>query len=67
MKREPGMPGAINTMGVESLDAVTKKVQEKGGKVVVPKMAVPGVGWLAYCVDPEGNTFGLMQADETAR
>jgi len=30
-------------------------------------MAIPGVGWLAYCTDPEGNTFGIMQADTAAR
>jgi predicted enzyme related to lactoylglutathione lyase len=30
-------------------------------------MAVPGVGWLAYCIDPEGNTFGLMERDPNAR
>jgi len=30
-------------------------------------MAIPGVGWLAYCTDPEGNTFGIMQSDNQAR
>ncbi len=30
-------------------------------------MAVPGIGWLAYCIDTEGNTFGVLQADEAAR
>jgi predicted enzyme related to lactoylglutathione lyase len=29
--------------------------------------ASPGVGWLAYCRDPEGNPFGLMQADAEAK
>ena len=29
-------------------------------------MAVPGVGWLAYAKDTEGNIFGLMQADPSA-
>jgi len=29
-------------------------------------MAIPGVGWLAYCVDPEGNAFGIMQQDAQA-
>jgi uncharacterized protein len=29
-------------------------------------MAIPGVGWLAYCADSEGNGFGIMQADESA-
>jgi predicted enzyme related to lactoylglutathione lyase len=29
-------------------------------------MPIPGVGWLAYCKDTEGNIFGLMQADPKA-
>jgi predicted enzyme related to lactoylglutathione lyase len=42
------------------------KAEAAGGTVALPKMAVPGVGWLAYCLDPEGNTFGLMQRDPEA-
>jgi predicted enzyme related to lactoylglutathione lyase len=30
-------------------------------------MAIPGVGYLAYCQDTEGNTFGIMQADPSAK
>lgn len=37
-----------------------------GGAVVLPKMAVPGVGWLAYFRDTEGNVFGMMESDESA-
>ena len=61
-------PGAstVNTIGVESIDATLKTIQAKGGRTAVPKMAVPGVGWLAYCVDTEGNTFGVLQPDEKA-
>jgi predicted enzyme related to lactoylglutathione lyase len=33
----------------------------------MPKMAVPGVGWLAYAKDTEGNIFGIMQPDTVAR
>jgi predicted enzyme related to lactoylglutathione lyase len=29
-------------------------------------MAIPGVGWLAYCKDTEGNIFGMMQSDKNA-
>jgi len=29
-------------------------------------MAIPGYGWLAYFMDPEGNIFGIMQRDEKA-
>ena len=31
-----------------------------------PKMAIPGVGWLAYGKDTEGNIFGVMQTDPAA-
>jgi len=31
-----------------------------GPKVVMPKMGF-WRGYLAYCTDPEGNTFGMMQ------
>ena len=43
-----------------------RKIETAGGRVAVPKMAIPGMGWLAYCTDTEGNTFGVMQADEKA-
>ncbi|HEY3840604.1 MAG TPA: hypothetical protein VGL72_28725 [Bryobacteraceae bacterium] len=33
---------------------------------VIPKMPVPGVGWLAYCQDPDENMFGMMQNDPSA-
>lgn len=32
-----------------------------------PERAVRGVGWLAYCLDTEGNLFGLMERDAAAR
>jgi predicted enzyme related to lactoylglutathione lyase len=30
-------------------------------------MPIPGVGWLAYAKDTEGNLFGLMQPDPATR
>jgi len=57
----------VNTIDVPSCDEFVRKAEAAGGKVALPKMAVPGVGWLAYCLDPEGNTFGLMQRDPEAR
>ena len=62
-------PGAatVNTVDVASLDQSVAQIEKHGGKVAVPKMAVPGVGYLAYCSDTEGNLFGIMQADANAR
>lgn len=65
MRRNPGQP-ITTTIDVENLDSILQRVGEKGGEVVVPKMAVPGVGWLAYFKDPDGNIHGAMQADHSA-
>jgi predicted enzyme related to lactoylglutathione lyase len=56
----------VCTVDVPSVDDVLQKVTRIGGQVAVPKMAVPGIGWLAYCKDTEGNLFGAMQADPQA-
>ena len=56
----------VCTAQVPSVDDHTRKVEAAGGSVVVPKMPIPGVGWLAYCKDTEGNIFGLMHADPKA-
>lgn len=51
----------INTVEVESLDEMLKKVSAAGGKTVHGPNEVPGVGVHAYCADPEGNLFGIME------
>lgn len=66
LKRAPNQP-QVNTVGVTDLDATLAAVQGAGGTIAVPKMPVPGVGWLAYALDPEGNMFGMMQADANAK
>lgn len=55
-----------NTMEVLDLEATVRRVQQAGGAVLVPKTPLPGVGWLAYCKDTEGNIFGLMENDTSA-
>jgi len=54
------------TVDVASVDAALKTIAELGGTIALPKMAIPGVGWLAYGKDTEGNIFGVMQADPSA-
>ena len=65
-RRDPAQP-CVNTMDVVNLDEALTLVASKGGQTVVPKMAVQGVGWLAYCKDTEGHIFGMMQPDATAK
>lgn len=68
---KPPMPNmtqrVVNTISVDDNDAATKKAEAAGAKVVVPKMAVPGSGWLTYLADPNGIVFGIMQYDEKAK
>ena len=64
----PGGPAemaAVNafvcTVDVADLDAMLAKLDGAGGRVVLPRMTIPGVGYLAYAKDTEGNIFGMMQ------
>ncbi len=66
-KPENGMPAVtLNTLDVADLDASIANVTANGGEIVVPKMAIPGVGWMAYGKDVEGTLFGMMQSDMQA-
>ena len=65
-RRDPAQP-CVNTMDVANVDASLATVTESGGQCVVPKMPIPGIGWLAYCKDTEGHIFGIMQNDPSAR
>jgi uncharacterized protein len=67
LMRRNGPANCVNTVEVPSVDEFIAKIADHGGTVAMPKMAVPGVGWLAYCLDTEGNRFGIMQADPAAR
>jgi predicted enzyme related to lactoylglutathione lyase len=42
-------------------------IKRNKGVIIVPKTPVPGVGYTAQFEDPEGNSFGLMEDDPTAK
>ena len=76
-EKEPGINGAImkkrdpqqpmtNSISVSNLEETMEKVNASGGQIVVPKMPIPGVGWLAFFKDPDGNIHGIWQDDQTA-
>lgn len=75
---EPGINGGImrrnspgastyNTVDAPSIDEFLVRAVAAGAQVILPKMAVPGVGYQAYCQDTEGNIFGIHQDDPAAR
>lgn len=68
----PEAMAAVNafviTVDVADIDAALAKAAAagSGGAIVVPRMPVPGIGWLGYARDPDGNIFGMMQEDAEA-
>jgi len=55
------------TIGVENVDAIVEKVKNNGGKIIMPKTAIPYVGWVAKFLDTEGNLVCVMQYDNSAK
>ena len=62
-----GTNAYVCSMEVENFDATAEKIQKNGGKIALPKFAVPGKCWQGYFIDLDGNTFGLFQVDENAK
>ncbi len=57
----------VCTMTVEHLDEMVKKIEKAGGKIALPKMAIAGMAWLIYCLDNDGNIFGMIENDKNAK
>jgi len=63
-KQPEGMPSVtVNSMRVTSLDETVAAILEAGGKIVIEKFQIPGVGWWAQGQDTEGNLFGVLQPE----
>jgi hypothetical protein len=60
-KRMDSTQRTINYVMVTGIDQYAKKLEELGGKVVMPKQQVPQVGYFVVAMDPEGNAFGLWE------
>jgi predicted enzyme related to lactoylglutathione lyase len=68
MKRQsPQQQGITNYFDVKSVQESSAKVERLGGKVIMPKSPVPGMGYMAVCTDTENNGFGIFEADQTAK
>lgn len=62
----PGLTGWLLYVNVASVDETVALVESLGGRVVRPKTAVPRTAWVTIVADPEGNIFGVWQADAAA-
>jgi predicted enzyme related to lactoylglutathione lyase len=57
----------VNYIGVPSIDAAIEKVKNLGGRLIMDKAPVPQMGYLATCLDTEGNVFGLWEENPGAQ
>lgn len=44
----------------DDIDATLRKAESLGGKTLVPRSEIPGVGWFGFFTDPTGNMIGLL-------
>jgi predicted enzyme related to lactoylglutathione lyase len=63
---QQGTNAYVCTMAVDDYDATERRILDAGGQVALPKMALKGMAWQGYYLDPEGNTFGIHQPDPNA-
>src|SRR5512137_2661173 len=63
MKRMHPDQQITNYIGVPSVDDYSAKFEMLGGKIIVPKKAIPGMGYFVICMDTENNAFGIWEMD----
>jgi len=64
---EQAVNAYVCTMDVVNIDETIKKIEAAGGKLAVAKFAMPGIAYLAYYKDPEGNIFGIWEENKNAK
>ena len=66
-KRQMPQQQITNFIDVKSVDEYSSKAERLGGKVVVPKTAIPGMGYYAVCLDTENNSFGIFESGDSVK
>ena len=65
-RKHPQQP-ITNYVAVPSVDEAAAKVQKLGGKICMPRTAVPQMGYFVVCQDTENNMFALWEKDDSAK
>ena len=63
-RQSPQQQGITNFFDVKSIQEYSARVEQLGGKIITPKMPVPGMGYFAVCTDTENNGFGIFEVDQ---
>lgn len=66
-KPMPDAPTAwVSYVMVEKVDATLKMAAKLGGKVIVPKTAIPNMGSFGIILDPTGGCLGVWETQAQA-
>jgi predicted enzyme related to lactoylglutathione lyase len=57
----------VNYVTVASVDESVEQAKRLGATLTKGRTAVPGMGWFAMLIDPEGNPFAVWQMDQNAK
>jgi predicted enzyme related to lactoylglutathione lyase len=66
-RQHPEQIGITSYISVASVDESAAKVEKLGGKICLPKTAVPQMGYFVICQDTENNTFALWEKNDSAK
>lgn len=61
-----GMRGYECSISVPDVDLTATLIERHGGAILMPRAAIPGVGWLVKFRDTEGNEAAIIQYSEAA-
>ena len=64
---ECGTNAFTNSVEVENFDRTSALILQNGGRIAMPKFAVPGKCWQGYFLDGDNNVFGVIQVDPQAK
>jgi predicted enzyme related to lactoylglutathione lyase len=68
MKRQNEQQGITNFIDVKLINEYSSILEQLGGKIVMPKTAVPGMGYFfPTCLDTENNSFAIREIDSGAK
>jgi predicted enzyme related to lactoylglutathione lyase len=54
-------------VSVPSVAKAAAKIEKLGGKICMPKTAIPQMGYFAVCRDTEGNVFAVWERNDRAK
>jgi uncharacterized protein len=66
MKRQSPQHTITNFITVSSIEEYSSKIEQSGGKIIMPKTQIPTMGFFAVFLDTENNMFGIYEDNKSS-